>query len=79
MTTTEAARRIGVSVQQVRWMIRHDKLDARKVKVKTNQHGHVYDIPEKEVERVRAEPQTTGRPRGKRRRKARSKKTYGGG
>lgn len=66
LTTNEAAKIIGCSIQHVRTMIRSNKLNATKHPLPT--YGFYYTVPREEAERVRDMGQTTGFPRGARRR-----------
>ena len=48
LTLTEAAERLGLSAETLRWQIRNGKLKARKV-------GPIWTVSEKEVERYARE------------------------
>lgn len=59
MNTRQAATCLGLSIQQVRWLIRTSRLKANKVKTRpgqTNQHGFEYSVSKQEVDRVRNLP-----------------------
>lgn len=71
MTPSQAAKIIGCSAGHVRWLIRHEKIDATYqviyVGTETGYQLGAWDIPEEEVERVRIEWEKTDNKRGPKR------------
>jgi hypothetical protein len=64
MSPSEAAKKIGCSTHQVRWLIRNNKLKAKRVKTKHNQWGYEYEIDPHDVTEVKNNKPPQGRPRG---------------
>lgn len=65
MTAYQAAKLIGCTPAQVRWLIRNDKMEAKKKPLKDSNgtvFGFEYEVTRPEAERVRKLPQI-GRPR----------------
>jgi excisionase family DNA binding protein len=62
MNTVEAAEYIGISSDQVRWLIRKGRLKAARVKSRHNQHGYEYVIAKPDAALVRDLPKV-GKPR----------------
>ena len=64
MTTKEAALVIGCSVSQIRLLIAHHAISAKKV---ANSYGYRWKVNRKSVEQYKNKPQTKGYPRGQHR------------
>lgn len=53
MTPSQAAKIIGITAAQVRWLIRQGKLPAKRRETRNNQYGHEYSITRREAEHYR--------------------------
>lgn len=49
MNTREAAEELGVSTNQVRWLIKNGRLEATKKESRHNQHGYEWHITKRAV------------------------------
>lgn len=61
MNVKQAATELGVTPQQVRWLVRNRKLNGSKRKSANNQHGYEYDISQAAVNRYARTDRRPGR------------------
>ncbi len=63
LSVTDAAKAIGVTPGRVRQMIRNEEIDAVQVETHLVGAGYYWEVPQAEVNRIAALPQSGGRPR----------------
>lgn len=71
MTPSEVADKIGITTQQVRWLIREGRIKAKRTPVRVKRgvrkgtiYQHEYDVAPEEVSRFRDSRNGPGRPKG---------------
>lgn len=60
MTPTEAAKKLRLSPQQVRYLIRNGSLAAKKLRHPLYKRGHIWDISEENLEKFKEKRRKQG-------------------